>query len=74
MEMAKKIIIHQLEDNPLVLSGYKPEILVEDITDTSISLKVGVWISNINREGNFRSDFLTRVYDEFKLNHIEWKS
>ena len=73
IERAKEIISHQLESSPLLLSGYKPDILVESLNDTSMSLKVGVWISNINQADNFRSDFLSQVYEQFKQNNIQLK-
>lgn len=74
IDQAKEIITNSLSDNPLLLPGNKPEILVDALTDSGITLKVEVWISNINRSEDFRSEFLNQIFEEFKANKIQLKA
>jgi len=74
LNMAKHLILNQFDHNPLILSSNKPEILVEDVSETMMTLKVGVWISNVNQAGTFRSDFLSNIFQSFKQNNILLKT
>ncbi len=74
LELVKTLIIKLLENNTLVLHSIPAEILISDISDTVTTLKVGIWINNINREKFFRSDFLSKAYPSFVENNIVLKA
>ncbi len=70
LTLAEKLIHDRFDKNPRVLTNLPPEILVDEITASFTSIKIWIWIVNINEEKYFRSDFLSKIYSSFRENNI----
>ncbi len=70
LPLAKKIILEEVSGSDAIISKVAPELLVKSINDSSVSLKLQVWIQNVHQEEAFKSRMLQQIYQRLKENEI----
>jgi len=58
----KKAIIDELNKNDLIVKTLLPDILLSGLTDKSMNVSVLVWVNDVHRIQNTRSELLNDIY------------
>jgi len=58
----KKAIIDELSKNDLIVKTLPPDILLSGLTDKSMNVSVLVWVNDVHRIQNTRSELLNDIY------------
>lgn len=61
-EEVKQIILEELNKNELILKTLPPEILFGSLTEKAMIISVLVWINDVHRIQNTRSELLNDIY------------
>ncbi|MFL9485421.1 mechanosensitive ion channel family protein [Chitinophagaceae bacterium LWZ2-11] len=70
LEIAKECIMSVLDETQGIVHKMPKEILITNITDVCVELKVQFWILNINKEHETRSEVLFNIYNGLKAKEI----
>ncbi|NML37251.1 mechanosensitive ion channel [Chitinophaga sp. G-6-1-13] len=70
LPLAKKIILEEVSASDAIIGKVAPELLVKSINDSSVALKLQVWIQNVHQEEAFKSRMLQQIYQRLKDNEI----
>ncbi|NLR63869.1 mechanosensitive ion channel [Chitinophaga varians] len=70
LPLAKEIILEEVSASDIIIGKVAPELLVKSINDSSIALKLQVWIQNVHQEEAFKSRMLQQIYQRLKDNEI----
>ncbi len=70
LPLAKEIIVEEVSTSDIIIGKVAPELLVKSINDSSVALKLQVWIQNVHQEEAFKSRMLQQIYQRLKDNEI----
>lgn len=70
LPLAKKIILEEVSASDAIIGKVAPELLVKSINDSSVALKLQVWIQNVHQDEAFKSRMLQQIYQRLKDNEI----
>jgi potassium efflux system protein len=70
LPLAKEIILEEVLGSDAIIGKMAPELLVRSINDSSVGLKLLVWIQNVHQDEVFKSHMLQQIYQRLKDNDI----
>jgi potassium-dependent mechanosensitive channel len=70
LPLAKKIILEEVSGSDIIIGRVAPELLVKSINDSSVALKLQVWIQNVHQDEAFKSVMLQQIYQRLKDHEI----
>lgn len=71
--LAQELMLQAASDSPRVLDNPRPNVWMTGFGDKAVDFEIRVWISDPESGlGNMTSDVLTRVWNLFKANGIEF--
>jgi potassium efflux system protein len=71
IENAKNIILEELKASTFVIQERPVEILLNNMSEKSVTLQIYVWINSIYKEPEFKSEIISNVYRRLSEKNIK---
>ncbi|MBD0295506.1 MAG: mechanosensitive ion channel [Flavisolibacter sp.] len=69
--MVKSLVLDMLKGHPELIAEKEPQVLIEEITHTGLSLLIQFWIKDISNVDEIQSEIKTKIYTCFREHELQ---
>jgi small-conductance mechanosensitive channel len=70
-KMVKALILETIKEQQGIIGEKVPQVLIEEITNSELSILIQFWISDINQADEIQSEIKTRIYSAMQKHELQ---
>ncbi|HEU4470623.1 MAG TPA: mechanosensitive ion channel domain-containing protein, partial [Flavisolibacter sp.] len=73
-KLVKSLVLDIISREKGLITGKEPQVLIEEISNTELSILIQFWIGDINHADEIQSEIRTRLYAAFREHELQLSS